>query len=113
MRGYRFAPLAGLIAALMFLATALPAQGAVTREQVENAIKRGVRFLKDQQRADGSWFDVDNDAQTGTTSLVVLALLTAGEPPNSATMTRVFSGAEGALVRCTSVSALRRVTSAR
>ena len=56
------------------------AGAAVTREQVEQAIRDGVRFLKHQQRDDGSWTDVDNEAQTGTTSLVTLALLTAGEP---------------------------------
>ena len=52
---------------------------AVTREEVERAIRDGVRFLKQEQRADGSWADVENDARTGVTSMVALALLTAGE----------------------------------
>lgn len=71
----------------------LPAErssAAVTREQVENAIKRGVRYLKDQQRDDGSWTDVEGDARTGTTSLVTLALLTAGEPANSPAVSRAL-----------------------
>ena len=54
---------------------------AVTREEVERAIREGVRYLKDQQR-DGSWPDAHNDARSGTTSLVTLALLTAGEKPS-------------------------------
>ncbi len=37
----------------------------VTREEVERAIREGVRFLKSQQRADGSWSDVENEAKTG------------------------------------------------
>ena len=52
----------------------------MTREEVELAIHDGVHFLKTQQRTDGSWQDADSQARTGTTSLVVLALLSAGEP---------------------------------
>ncbi len=51
-----------------------PARAGVTREEVERAIRDGVRFLKAQQRADGSWPDVEGDARSGTTSLVTLAL---------------------------------------
>jgi hypothetical protein len=49
--------------------------------ELQRAIKEGVRFLKAQQRADGSWDDADIEARTGTTSLATLALLAAGEPP--------------------------------
>jgi RNA polymerase sigma factor (sigma-70 family) len=52
-------------------------------EQVERAIRRGVRFLKSQQRDDGSWLDVEIESRTGTTSLVTLALVSAGEKPDS------------------------------
>ncbi len=62
------------------------ARGGVTSQEVERAIHDGVRFLKDQQRADGSWAEVENKANTGTTSLVTLALLTAGEPADSPTI---------------------------
>ena len=55
----------------------------VTREEVETAIKDGVRFLVRQQSRDGSWPDADQKAHTGTTSLVMLALLTAGEKPGT------------------------------
>ncbi len=56
---------------------------AVSREEVERAIREGVRYLKLAQRDDGSWADVENDARTGVTSMVTLALLTAGERPDS------------------------------
>ncbi|MEO6811728.1 MAG: DUF4159 domain-containing protein [Isosphaeraceae bacterium] len=54
------------------------AQADVTREQVETAIKDGVHFLQTRQARDGSW-----PGQNGVTSLVTLALLTAGEPVDS------------------------------
>ena len=41
-------------------------------QQVDQAIRRGVAFLKSQQRPGGSWTDVEKDARTGMTSLVVL-----------------------------------------
>src|SRR5262245_23555886 len=59
------------------------ARGGVSSEEVERAIREGVRFLKQRQRPDGSWLDVDKRYKTGTTSLVTLALLTAGEKPDS------------------------------
>jgi hypothetical protein len=66
------------------------AHAAVTREQVERAIHDGVHFLKQRQRADGSWPDADSEAHTGTTSLVTLALLTAGEPVGSPTIVQAL-----------------------
>lgn len=65
------------------------ARAAVTHEQVERAIRDGVRFLKKQQIAEtGGWRDyqVGGEARTGLTSLVTLALLTAGEPADSPTI---------------------------
>src|SRR5271156_5306448 len=55
----------------------------VTSEEVNRAIGAGVRFLAQRQRANGSWPDEGGHAPTGTTSLVTLALLTAGEKPDS------------------------------
>ena len=72
-------------------ALAPPARAEVTREQVERAIREGVRFLRENQRADGSWPDYDAaEAHTGLTSLVTLALLTAGEKPDSEPITRAL-----------------------
>jgi hypothetical protein len=77
------------IPALMFIVAldaARPVTAGVTREEVERAIRDGVRFLKSQQRADGSWPDMDGDSKSGMTSLVTLALLTAGEGVDSPTI---------------------------
>jgi RNA polymerase sigma factor (sigma-70 family) len=52
-------------------------------KQVEPAIRQGIEFLKAQQRPNGSWADFDNEARTGVTSMVTLALLSAGETPDS------------------------------
>ena len=82
----------GLVVLALFFGPALgqgTARGAVTSEQVERAIREGVRFLKAQQRRDGSWPEIEEKANTGTTSLVTLALLTAGEQRDSPTIRRV------------------------
>src|SRR5271157_6515720 len=64
---------AGAIAGLLvILAAGVPSRGAVTREDVERAIRDGLRSLKQEQRADCSWDDVSQQAKTGTTSLVTL-----------------------------------------
>jgi hypothetical protein len=62
---------------------ALEHRASAFGEQVERAIREGVRFLKQQQGSDGSWPEVENRTYTGTTSLVTLALLAAGEKANS------------------------------
>jgi hypothetical protein len=75
-----------ILAALLGLACSdliPPARAGVTREEVERAIRGGVRYLIKQQRLDGSWPEIDDDARTGTTSLVTLALLTSGEPADA------------------------------
>ncbi len=71
------------------------ARAGVTSEEVEQAIRSGVKFLKERQRADGSWPDAAPNARTGSTSLVALALLTAGENPDSPTIQQVLSFLRG------------------
>ena len=72
-----------------------PASAGVTREEVEKAIHAGVRYLKKEQRDDGSWADVENDARTGVTSMVTLALLTTGERPDSPTIKKALDYLRG------------------
>ncbi len=56
----------------------------VSAEAVRQAVAQGVRFLKDQRSRDGSW---PKHARIGdVTALVTLALLNAGEDPNSRLM---------------------------
>src|SRR5271166_1989577 len=76
---------------LVILAAGVPSHGAVTREDVERAIRDGLRNLKQEQKADGSWEDASAQAKTGTTSLVTLALLTAGEKPDSPSIRKALS----------------------
>ena len=57
---------------------AAAAPPGVTREEVERAIKSGIEFLIKEQHPDGSW-----GTSAGESSLVTLALLTAGESPDS------------------------------
>jgi hypothetical protein len=71
------------------------ARGGVTSEQVEKAIRDGVRYLKDKQQADGSWTEAEAQVKTGTTSLVTLALLTAGEKPDSPEIQRALEYLRG------------------
>jgi hypothetical protein len=63
---------------------------AVTREEVDKAIHDAVRFLKSNQRDDGSWTDIELEARTGMTSLVTLALMTAGETADSPTVKKAL-----------------------
>jgi hypothetical protein len=71
---------AGLGLALLLAAlTAGPRAFAdVTSQQVERAIARGIAFLKSQRQPDGSW-----TGEQGITALATLALITAGEAPDS------------------------------
>ncbi|MGC8641285.1 MAG: DUF4159 domain-containing protein [Isosphaeraceae bacterium] len=81
---FRARLLIGLIASFLLLGVLpRPVSAAVTTEEVERAIRDGVRFLIQAQRVDGSWPDVHTDTKTGTTSLVALALLTAGQKKDS------------------------------
>lgn len=54
----------------------------LTAEKVRKAIKRGVDNLKKSQKSDGTWSAVSG-YEGGSTALIVLALLTAGEKPSS------------------------------
>ena len=84
------------LAILVAASTAAPALGDVTAAQVQQAIGRGVAFLKSQQRPDGSWPDLKNQHQhpAGTTALIAHALITAGEPIDSPAIRRAVANLE-------------------
>ena len=48
-------PAIAIAGLLVILAAGVPSHGAVTREDVERAIRDGLRYLEQQQKADGSW----------------------------------------------------------
>ena len=61
------------------------ATAQVMPAQVRRALEAGVRTLKRQQLADGTWRQQQSYGG-GETALVALALLQAGEPPDSSTL---------------------------
>ena len=70
------------------------ARADVTAAEVERALELGVKFLRDAQQADGSWPDGAN-VHTGTTSLAVLALLSAGAKIDSLPIQRALTFLRG------------------
>ena len=72
-------------------AAAPAAPPGVTREEVEQAIKVGVAYLLKGQQANGGW-----NRELGADALVTLALLTAGESPNSEPIRRALDHLRGA-----------------
>jgi Domain of unknown function (DUF4159) len=79
-----------MVAVLLIIAGVRTASAGVTSEEVDRAIDQGVRYLKQQQQADGSWLEIDANSKTGTTSLATLALLAAGEKPGSAAIDKAL-----------------------
>lgn len=63
---------------------------AVTEDSVDRAVQRGVEWLKSQRHADGHWEPREPGSKFygGDTGLVLLALLYAGESPQSEFMTK-------------------------
>jgi hypothetical protein len=68
----------GLAILLAALAVVPRASGDVTSQQVERAIARGVAYLKSQRGPNGAW-----RGEVGQSALATLALITAGELPDS------------------------------
>jgi hypothetical protein len=82
----------GLIALSLERAPGLVEKSAradVTSAEVQRAIEQGVKFLLEAQQPDGSWPGAEN-AVTGTTSLAMLALLSAGVPTDSPPIQRAL-----------------------
>lgn len=87
-----------LVAALVavgVLASATPARAAPQKplvDQVRDAIDHAVQYLRDQEAGKGDWEHVHADLQMsyagGATSLVMLALLNAGVPPEDPVIQR-------------------------
>jgi hypothetical protein len=66
-----------LIVAILVAATASPARGDVTAEEVNAAIGNGIAYLEKQQHPGGNWTDYPTEAG-GVTALCTLALLNCG-----------------------------------
>ena len=62
------------------IAVAQEAQGDITAEQVRETIDKGITYLRQQQKIDGSWDEYMNQPG-GESALCTLALLNAGVEP--------------------------------
>lgn len=94
---------AGLVLAVAVLAVPLPrARADISSQQVSQAIRAGVAYLRTQQSPDGSW-----DGQPGTTELVILALVTAGESPKAPYLARAIRHSAGEPMNATYSVALQ------
>ena len=74
---------------LTVVAIAPVARAEVTAEQLRDAIQDGIQYLRGRQRSDGSWPEWRGKEGT-ITSLVALALLNAGVPPEDEQMQRAL-----------------------
>jgi len=74
------------ITSVLGFAPVVRAQGAITDEAVDDAIRQAVRWIKEQRKPEGHW-ELSNtgtdDRWAGTTALALLALLYAGEDPRA------------------------------
>ncbi|MDR2346800.1 MAG: DUF4159 domain-containing protein [Planctomycetaceae bacterium] len=57
-------------------------------EQVRFAIEQGKQFLKNRQKSNGNWEEASSEERCGSTALAIIALISCGEPRNSATIRR-------------------------
>ena len=67
------------------------AQGQdIDPKAVEQAIHRGIEYLKRQQNADGSWKEEGGGEKCGATAIAVLAMRSCGIPPNDPSVVRAM-----------------------
>ena len=95
---FRYAPVQSVftvfLTAFVFLSNTLEsAQADITAKQVNSAIDKGVKFLREQQRTDGSYPDFAAPNGTvlfpnGVTNLVTLALLNCGYDAQDPTVSK-------------------------
>lgn len=76
-------------------AQAVAARGGVTPQDVRESMEKAVRYLKSQQKQDGSWPDYA-EFEAGVTSLVTLALLEAGVPKDDPTIQKAMTSLRSA-----------------
>ena len=75
----------------VFVIVLAPAQGQdIDPKLVKQAIDRGIRFLRDQQKPDGNWPEEGANQRCGTTALAVLAMRSCGVPPTDPCIQRAM-----------------------
>jgi len=94
------------------VAIAQEGQGDITAEQVREAIDKGVAYLKQQQKVDGSWDDYPGYSG-GTSALCTLALLNAGVEPDDTQIQRALAYLRNYKPERTYVTSLQTMVFAR
>ncbi len=100
---------AGFLAALLGSTTLAQGKKEPLVAQVKNAIDRGVRYLKENQRPDGRWLESFESRLGGCTALATLALLNAGVPVDEDHVKRGLSYLRGLESTNTYVRALQNL----
>ena len=62
----------------------------INPKEVEQAINRGIIYLTQSQKPDGSWAIEVSEERCGTTALAVLAMRSCGVPPNDPSIERAM-----------------------
>ena len=86
MQKYYFLFFLGIFA---FAAGTLQGQD-IDPKRVNEAIDRGIAYLKRQQNQDGSWAVEGGDERCGSTAIAVLAMRSCGVPPNDPSIQRAM-----------------------
>jgi len=80
-----------LLLPVLLIASIVPRAGAaISREEVDEAIKRGVAYLQREQSARGAWPE-RHSYPNATTCLCALAMLSAGVPTDDASIQKALS----------------------
>lgn len=86
----------------------VPVYNSPLGTRIDQSIDRARKYLYAQQNPDGSWTNGDRaDADGGRTSIVLLALLSAGEPADSEVVTRALGFLRNVRSRTTYGTSLR------
>ncbi len=80
-------------------AAAEKAREAAFAKQVNEAIDKGVKYLRGIQQGDGLYGTVEDQARSGAAALAGLALLESGVPADDAAVTRVADAVRAAAVQ--------------
>lgn len=76
-------PILAIVAILGWLGSAGPVHGQITESDVNRAIDKGRSYLIRRQNSRGDWDGLAGQHQVGMTALCTLALISAGQPPDS------------------------------
>jgi len=77
--------------ALVLLAAAPVSAQDIDPVAVKQAIERGIAYLKQQQRADGSWTAEGGGERCGSTAIAVIAMRSCGISPNDPNIQRAMT----------------------